>query len=331
MEKRKGAKVGTDTEKVSDSNIGPIDLVYTWVDGNDPEWRARRNAMSGEPDENGAANCEGRYANHDELKYSLRSVEKYAPWINKIFIVTDRQIPAWLDTENPKIQIVDHSEILPEESRPCFNSTLFEHFLWKIPGLNEHFLYANDDTLLNAAVLPSDFFTTEGLPIIRHNRRLFREFYLWFCSKFKAGHISEYNKIVHNAASLVKSKFGKYYSGKAHHNIDSYLKSHCEHVEELFGNEVSQMLPHHFRESSDIQRSLFHYTALAEGMGKQKYVGKGESLRLRIHKPKYFEMAKKSNAKFMCVNDSEHAVETDRLRAQKFLADKFPDKSCFEK
>ena len=63
-----------------------------------------------------------------ELKYSLRSIGLYAPWVRKIFIVTDNQVPEWLDTAHPKIQIVDHSEILPEESRPCFNSVIIENF-----------------------------------------------------------------------------------------------------------------------------------------------------------------------------------------------------------
>mgnify|MGYP003289841632 FL=1 len=70
-------------------NQTDIDLVYLWVDGNDPIWRAKRNAFIGETENSSSTNCEGRYANNDELKYSLRSVELYAPWIRKIFIITD--------------------------------------------------------------------------------------------------------------------------------------------------------------------------------------------------------------------------------------------------
>ena len=92
-----------------------VDLVYLWVDGNDPEWRARRNALTGRAESLEGEDCRGRYADNDELRYSLRSVERYAPWIRRIFIVTDRQVPRWLDTGNPKIRVVDHSEILPEE------------------------------------------------------------------------------------------------------------------------------------------------------------------------------------------------------------------------
>lgn len=92
-----------------------IDLVYLWVNGNDPKWQAKRDACIGRPTER-QENCKGRYADSGELKYSLRSIEMYAPWIRKIFIVTDDQEPEWLNTENPKIQVVDHKEIMPAES-----------------------------------------------------------------------------------------------------------------------------------------------------------------------------------------------------------------------
>jgi len=97
-----------------------IDLVYLWVNGNDPEWQAKHNAFVGKTAETSPIDCKGRYADNDELRYSLRSVEMYAPWIRKIFIVTDNQVPEWLDTSNPQIRIVDHVEIMPEECLPCF-------------------------------------------------------------------------------------------------------------------------------------------------------------------------------------------------------------------
>ena len=124
-----------------------VDLVYLWVNGNDPEWQAKRNACIGTAETQRGVNCKGRYADNDELKYSLRSVAQYAPWIHKIYIVTDNQVPLWLDTSNPKVRIVDHKEIMPEICLPCFNSAVIEHFLYNIPGLSEHFLYANDDML----------------------------------------------------------------------------------------------------------------------------------------------------------------------------------------
>ena len=137
-----------------EQNMGEIDLVYLWVNGSDPKWQAKHNACIGKTEANSDVNCDGRYADNDELKYSLRSVDMYAPWIHRIFIVTDDQVPSWLDTSNPKVRIVDHTEIMPSQSLPCFNAALIEHFLWKIPGLSEHFLFANDDMFINRPVTP---------------------------------------------------------------------------------------------------------------------------------------------------------------------------------
>lgn len=145
-----------------ENNPEAIDLVYLWVDGSDPVWQAKRNALIGSVEKDMPENCKGRYADNDELKYSLRSVAMYAPWIRRVFIVTDGQVPAWLDVSNQKVKIVDHTEIMPEESLPCFNSCLIEHYLYRIPGLAERFLYANDDMYLNKEATPGDFFTRDG-------------------------------------------------------------------------------------------------------------------------------------------------------------------------
>ena len=161
------------------NNHNEIDLVYLWVDGSDPTWQAKRNAFIGKTQENSPENCKGRTANNDELKFSLRSVEMYAPWIRKIFIVTDEQVPEWLDTTNHQISVIDLKEIMPPHCLPCFNSSLIEKFLHKIPGLAEQFLYANDDMFINKEVSPDDFFTPKGLPIVRLTRKPFRRL-RWF-------------------------------------------------------------------------------------------------------------------------------------------------------
>lgn len=126
-----------------------IDLVYLWVDGNDPEWIKKKISITGSLNDATEANCKGRYLDNNELKYSLRSVELYAPWIRKIFIVTDDQQPEWLNTNHPKINIINHSEILVKEAIPCFNAIVIEHFIHKIAGLSEYFLFANDDMFIS--------------------------------------------------------------------------------------------------------------------------------------------------------------------------------------
>lgn len=309
----------------------PIDLVYLWVDGNDPIWQAKRNRTIGVTEEHSSVNCDGRYANHDELRYSLRSAERFAPWIRRIFIVTDNQIPAWLDTSTPKIKIVDHSEILPSEALPCFNSSVIEHFIWRIPGLSERFLYANDDTYFGRPVKPGDFFAPDGLPYIRQNRRPLRRPLLWLKSKLSGKKTSRYNRAVQNAAELVRRHYGKYYGAKAHHNIDAYLKSDCEETYNLFLDRLRQTFSHHVRTSNDIQRSLYSYAALARHRAHSLYVSQRTSLRVHIQNPKHYDKFRKHTPLLFCMNDSEYATEADRLRSKDFLTDRFPDPSEFEK
>ena len=314
------------------SEIPNIDLVHLWVDGNDPKWQAKRNAFLERKVENSLSSFNGRYVNNDELKYSLRSVERYAPWIRKIFIVTDDQTPEWLDIENPKIKIIDHKEILPAESLPCFNSNVLEHFLCKISNLSEYFILSNDDTFFNKIVSPTTFFGKDGYPIIRLTRKPFRRF-RWFLREqiFKNPH-KLYSKALFNAAELVKQKFGFFYNGLPHHNIDSYLKSDCIRVgEQIFKNEIDHTKMNHIRNANDIQRIVYSYVALAEKRGHLRYVSNDESLHIHIQKDRHFEKLKKFNPTFFCMNDTEYADDNDRMKLKVWLSTRFPEKSEFEK
>lgn len=308
-----------------------IDLVYLWVNGNDPQWLAKRNACIGKTEEKSAVNCDGRYADNDELKYSLRSIEKYAPWIRRIFIVTDNQVPVWLDTANPKVRIVDHKEIMPDVCLPCFNSAVIEHFLYKIPGLAEHFIYANDDMFINKPVTPETFFGKDGLPIVRFNRRPFRKWTLLFKEKVQGKRLSNYVQTIRNSAELVEKKYGKYYGGKTHHNIDAYLRSDYEHAAKVFEDEIRTTLPNHVRSENDIQRNIYSYVALAEKRAHLHYVTQRTSFRLHIQNESHYGKLERYNPILFCMNDSQYAKDCDRKRAAAFLDKRFPEKSQYEK
>lgn len=314
------------------NNIKNIDLVYLWVDGNDPIWRAKRNAFLGRTEENTSANCKGRYADNDELRYNLRAVEMYAPWIRKIFIVTDNQIPHWLDTSNPNIEVIDQNSIMPAESLPCFNSSLIEKFFHKIPGLAEYFLYANDDMFINKEVTPNDFFTADGYPIIRLTRKPFRKLRWLWREKICKKPLKNYSKTIAHASQLVEKKLGKYYTGMPHHNIDAYLKSDCQRVaEQILRNEFLSNQKNQTRSNDDIQRIVYSYIALAEKRGQLRYVTQKESMIVRIHKENDYIKLQKNQPLFFCMNDSEYAQDKDREKSKEMLEKRFPTKSKFEK
>ena len=309
----------------------PVDLVYLWVDGNDPEWLKKKSRFIGSDLSSLGNDCKGRYADNDELRYNLRTVEKYAPWIRNIFIVTDNQVPEWLDTSNPKIHIIDHKAILPEKSLPCFNSVVIEHRLHLIEGLSEYFLYANDDMFFNREVKPSDFFTKNGKPIVRLNRRYFRKFWIEHRMKSSSHPLDYYNETIHRSATLVESKFGKYLGHKPHHNIDAYRKSDYALTYETFSEYIEPTLSNHLRDVSDIQRVIYSYAPIVLGHSKEKFVNERESFRCHIEKAHYFKRMEKKKPAFFCLNDSQDANDEDRKRVAEFLENKFPEKSQFEK
>jgi Stealth protein CR2, conserved region 2/Stealth protein CR1, conserved region 1 len=137
-----------------------IDLVYTWVNGADPAWVASRNAVLqafGRPIEESLT--ADRFTDNDELQFSLRSIERFAPWVNRIHIVTAGQTPHWLNTAHPKINLVDHRDIFADASvLPTFSCRPIEMNMWRIKGLAERFVYFNDDFFLGREARPSDFF-----------------------------------------------------------------------------------------------------------------------------------------------------------------------------
>ena len=153
------------TRRLADEITFPIDLVYTWVDGRSPAW-ARRRAGSGNRVRR-ASFAAGRrtFPQPGRAADSLRSVDLFAPWANRIWIVTDDQVPEWLDTTHPKVRIVDHREIFTDPGvLPTYNSHAIETQLHHIEGLSEHFVYLNDDVFLGRLFGPDMFFNPGGLP-----------------------------------------------------------------------------------------------------------------------------------------------------------------------
>lgn len=143
----------------------PIDIVVPWVDGNDPAWQAQRATY-----QQGTASAHVsdataayRFRDWDLMRYWFRAIDAFAPWARKVFFVTCGQRPEWLDTSNPRLVCVDHTDYIPPEYLPVFNSNVIELFCNRIEGLSEHFVLFNDDTFLVAPTAPGDFFQG-GLP-----------------------------------------------------------------------------------------------------------------------------------------------------------------------
>lgn len=142
-----------------------IDFVITWVDGSDPLWfRQKQNAKKKQGVSVDIDDRIERYRDWEILKYLFRSIENFAPWVNNVYFVTCGHLPAWLNTECPKLQIVSHKDFIPEKYLPTFNSHSIEWNFHRIKNLSEHFVYFNDDMFLLHPIKPTDFFEN-GKPV----------------------------------------------------------------------------------------------------------------------------------------------------------------------
>lgn len=143
----------------------PVDVVYTWVDGADPIWRARcrrtLRSARGHP-VSAQAVQPARFRNRDELRYSLRSLARHAQFVRRVYVVTAGQVPEWLNQECPGLHVVPHEEILDADCLPTYNSHAIESGLHRIDGLAEHYLYLNDDFFFGRDCGASSFFTPDG-------------------------------------------------------------------------------------------------------------------------------------------------------------------------
>jgi len=128
----------------SDTPPFPIDIVYTWKGDETSD--------------------DIRLSNNNELKYSLRSIDLHAPWVNKIYILMNppKKPPSWIK-DYKKIVIVDHTETFPDERYlPNTNSNAIETTIVNIKGLSEHYIYFNDDIFLGKKIKYTEFFTSDG-------------------------------------------------------------------------------------------------------------------------------------------------------------------------
>lgn len=137
-----------------------IDFVIPWVDGNDPEWKKEKSKYSPKLQEDSR---DERYRDWGNLYYLFRGIEKFTPWVNKVYFITWGHVPKWLNIKNEKLVIVNHKDFIPEEYLPIFNVNPIEMNLHRIKGLSEHFVYFNDDTFIIKKMERCDFFK-KGLP-----------------------------------------------------------------------------------------------------------------------------------------------------------------------
>lgn len=319
------------TETMLEDIDFPIDAVYTWVDGADPSWIASKHRLEAELSGNKyhpEANHEARFESKDELKFSLRSLEYFAPWFNKIYIVTAGQVPTWLNVNHPKVVMVDHEDIYDDPQHlPTFNSNSIISRLHHIPGLSEHFIYLNDDIMFGKPVRPQDFFLPNGAAKVfpSRNHRPFGS---------PTAEDGPHFNLTRNIRELLRQEFGLTVTRAVKHTPYAMLKSVHFEMEEKFHAVYERTWASRFRHHGDIVADqLFHYYSQIVGKAvassiTYRYI----NIRDKNYRWVLRETLRQRNRSTLCLNDAPvdgvEALSDEEV--VKFLNSYYPVASSFE-
>jgi hypothetical protein len=246
--------------------------------------------------------------------------------------VTAGQVPPWLDVADPRISVVDHSEILPPEALPTFNSHAIESALHKVPGLAEHFVYLNDDFFLGRPLGPETFFSPAGQPAV------------WF-SPASVGlddspGAAPYLKAARNNRRLLREAFGAVVTDNLAHAPYPHRRSVLEEIGQRFPAEVAATTHSPFRSDTDLSMlSSFaqHYGLLTGQAYAAQHPDQSERAYINISNSDLEWQLKNALARrqdFLCLADHhDHALGAERLdrTLKEFMAAYFPVAAPWER
>lgn len=331
-----------------------IDFVVRWVDGNDEVWQKEKKKyqlLEKVKQENEDATGQIRYRDYGLMKYWFRGIEKYAPWVNRVYFVTNGQKPEWLNEECPKLRMVFHEEFIPKEWLPTFSSRTIDFNLHRLPGLSEQFVVFDDDMFLVNAVRERDFFE-DGLPCDSKVYNIITALASSFPSSVFCDMqlINKYfvkNQLFSKAgiSTLLRMKYGlylyknivlsmwNYYPGfQDFHIAYSFLKSTFFQIwnkEELLLSDVCKAK---FRKPFSPGIWLFRYWQLAGNCFFPRNCNFGKYLVLSDDTKTIEKVLFGKKYKTMCINDAEvRDFDSVQARLQQIFECKFPDKSMFER
>lgn len=285
---------GTHGDDTSSTTSAPIDIVYTWVNKDDPLWQQQWNATF--PEEP----CDpDRFTSSDELRYSIRSVLKYAPWVRNIHVVTNCTPPDYLDLQHPRLKWVTHEDIFPDPSvLPTFNSHAIEACLHRVPGLAEQFIYFNDDVFLNQPCYPQHFFDAAGRSIA------YLESYGMVTPGENDADTPDYLVAARNSARLLAEVFPRYRPRQLHAHVPHSLRrSVLQELDDKFPVAFACTRAARLRSPTDINVTsfLYHHHGLAHGTSVS---GQASALIVRPKNMASFMTGQTQyRYRFICFND----------------------------
>lgn len=239
-----------------ENNINPasfkVDVVFTWVNHEDSDWQKRRQLYAHTaPARTLYNNDEARFANHNELYYSLHSVRRFLPWVNHIYIITDRQTPKWFNAEKyQNVTIIDHTQIIDKQYLPTFNSHVIEAHLHNIPNLSEHFIYFNDDVFVARPLPKTHFFHANGIASLFLADKSLQQ----MAAK---GTITPTLAASQNCIRLLKQKHTCHLDNPLVHTYVPLRKSSFQTAWQHYRQQIEGFLANKFRTNQDLNLATF--------------------------------------------------------------------------
>jgi hypothetical protein len=277
-------------------------------------------------------------------------VEKFAPWVRKVHFVTCDQKPKWLNASHPKLQLVNHTDYIPEKFLPVFNSSLIEIYLHKIPNLADQFVYFNDDFFI-INHLPKERFFRDGLPndiaAFRYNSGLG----LWAkCLKNNIRVINErfnkrevlkrdHDKWFHppygkkSRLTRLLKPYGKFVTLITPHNAQPYLKSTFKEVWEYAGDRLTAVSENRFRSPDDYTQELFRTWQICRSQFNPYNTYQDTKMfPLLLRSKQAIKALYDQSYKLVCLNDNQHIRDYERVMTEIEQAFEtiLPEKSTFE-
>jgi hypothetical protein len=315
------------TGKVRPHAAAPVDIVYTWVDSTDPLWRQQHARYSEQHvTHNESANNSERYINREELRYSMRSVWMFAPFVRHIYLVTMDQRPSWL-LDHPKVSLVSHKDIFPDASvLPTFNSHAIESCLHRIEGLSENFLYFNDDVFLGRETTEDDYFTMNGLAKLRFSPSGF----IYEGEPEPSAIPTDW--AAYNAAKLLGRDFSVRVNRRLMHVPLPLKRSVLHEIEERYAEEVERTRAARFRSPTDLAiPSMFgQYYSMATARAVEWKHSPNEYTYVDTGKANAHERYQRiltRRPKFFCINVTRYnevPLEAQAAHLNKFVGSIFP-------
>ncbi|MBD8702211.1 stealth conserved region 3 domain-containing protein [Frigoribacterium sp. CFBP9039] len=288
-----------------------IDLIFSWVDGNSVEYQRARAAQAkrhvvGEGDD-----APARFRQIDELKYALRSVYMFAPWVRTIYIATDSPVPEWLG-DHPRVRVVRSEEFFSDLSYlPTHNSQAVESQLHHIEGLSEHFLYSNDDMFFGRPVAPSMFFSPGSVTkFIEADTRIG----LGLNNPERSG----FENAARVNRRLLQQRFGRVTTRHLEHTAAPLRRSVMYELEHEFAAEFAATAASPFRakENISVTNSLYHYYSLMTGRAIVQENARVSYIDTTMVSglASLSDLLKKRSDDFFCLNDGSFPEVSDEER-----------------